>query len=134
MGTTVWISDETREKLRDLQSRLGAKSANETIERLLDQPAEHAASMFRRHAREISACMKRHGVSKLMAFGSRASGTARPDSDLDLAVLLRPTAGPLALLAFEGDMEAMLGVPVHAVTLPAPRLQKALSAAVPFVP
>lgn len=31
---------------------------------------------------------RRHGVSLVVLFGSRATGTARPDSDLDLGVLV----------------------------------------------
>lgn len=39
----------------------------------------------------------RHGVRKLVAFGSRARGDARPDSDLDLAAAFPKRAPPLAL-------------------------------------
>ena len=36
------------------------------------------------------------GLLAIYAFGSRAQGTARPDSDLDLAVLVAGYAEPLA--------------------------------------
>jgi predicted nucleotidyltransferase len=38
------------------------------------------------------------------AFGSRINGTARPDSDLDLAVLVAGLADPLALFDLAGEL------------------------------
>mgnify|MGYP003583889517 CR=1 FL=1 len=40
----------------------------------------------------------------IYAFGSRITGTARPDSDLDLAVLVAGYADPLALFYLAGDL------------------------------
>ena len=36
--------------------------------------------------REIQALARKHGVSKVILFGSRARGDFRPKSDIDLAV------------------------------------------------
>lgn len=47
------------------------------------------------------------GVPNLLAvyaFGSRVNGTARPDSDLDLAVLVAGLADPLALFDLAGEL------------------------------
>jgi uncharacterized protein len=47
------------------------------------------------------------GVPHLLAiyaFGSRVHGTAAPDSDLDLAVLVAGLAEPLALWALTGEL------------------------------
>jgi predicted nucleotidyltransferase len=48
----------------------------------------------------------------ISAFGSRIQGTAGPDSDLDLAVLVAGYAEPLALWALAGDVEDIAGCPV----------------------
>lgn len=126
MGTTVWLEDATREKLRELQRALGARSVNETIERLMAQPAPDARALFAAHRGAIEAIMRKHGLRKLIAFGSRARGDAKPTSDLDLAAEVAKRASPLAVLAAEADLEAALGIPVSLVELPNPRLAAVL--------
>ncbi|MGS0755799.1 type VII toxin-antitoxin system MntA family adenylyltransferase antitoxin [Roseateles sp. GG27B] len=48
----------------------------------------------------------------IYAFGSRIQGTAGPDSDLDLAVLVAGYAEPLALWTLAGDVEDIASCPV----------------------
>lgn len=57
------------------------------------------------------------GLLAIYAFGSRAQGTARPDSDLDLAVLVAGYAEPLALWALAGDLADLAGCPVDLLDL-----------------
>ena len=49
---------------------------------------------------------RRYHVAKLELFGSRAKGTARPDSDVDLLVTFAPGHTP-SLLASDGYMALM---------------------------
>lgn len=51
------------------------------------------------------------------AFGSRIQGTARPDSDLDLAVLVAGYAEPLELWTLSGDLADLAGCPVDLLDL-----------------
>lgn len=51
------------------------------------------------------------------AFGSRIQGTAGPDSDLDLAVLVAGYADPLALWQLAGELEDLAGCPVDLLDL-----------------
>lgn len=53
----------------------------------------------------------------IYAFGSRISGTARPDSDLDLAVLVAGYADPLTLFALAGDLADVAGCAVDLLDL-----------------
>lgn len=53
------------------------------------------------------AALRAAGVATAYLHGSRVRGTARPDSDTDVAVLLRPGARPLPLLRRE-DLAARL--------------------------
>lgn len=133
MGTTVWIDDETRSALRKLQASFGTPSVNATIQRLIAQPSPDARALFAVHREGIREILQRHRLRRLVAFGSRARGDAGPASDLDLAAEVAKGADPLALLAAEGDLEALLGMPVHLVELPNQRLAKVLKKeGVPF--
>lgn len=51
------------------------------------------------------------------AFGSRVSGTARHDSDLDLAVLLPGRADPIRLFELSGPLADVVGCPVDLLDL-----------------
>lgn len=53
----------------------------------------------------------------IYAFGSQAQGTARPDSDWDLAVLVPGYADPLALWDAANDLAQTLGQHVDLVDL-----------------
>lgn len=65
-------------------------------------------------------CGELSGVVTVYRFGSTARGTARPDSDVDVAVLFDKAppprlAGPRFTLA--GDLERALGRPVDLIVL-----------------
>lgn len=133
MGTTVWVEDDVRAELRRLQETLRTSSVNDTLRRLLARPALDARTLFAMHAQAIGRLLDQHGAKRLVAFGSRARGDARPDSDLDVAAEFFARADPLAPLALEADLEALLGIPVNLVGLPNPRLQATLrKEGVPF--
>lgn len=53
----------------------------------------------------------------IYAFGSRLNGTAGPDSDLDLAVLVPGYAEPLDLFELAGDLADVAGCPVDLLDL-----------------
>ena len=56
---------------------------------------------------------RRYHVAKLELFGSRAKGTARPDSDVDLLVTFEEGQTPgLEFFGMALDLEALLGHPV----------------------
>lgn len=51
------------------------------------------------------------------AFGSRISGTARPDSDLDLAILVAGHADPVELFNMAGELADISRCPVDLLDL-----------------
>jgi predicted nucleotidyltransferase len=60
------------------------------------------------------------GVVAVYLFGSEARGTARPDSDVDVALLYAKEPAETLdspRLALEGDLERLLGRPVQVVVL-----------------
>jgi predicted nucleotidyltransferase len=57
------------------------------------------------------------GLVSVHAFGSRISGTARPDSDLDLAVLVDGPVDLLTLWGLSGELADLAGCPVDLVDL-----------------
>jgi predicted nucleotidyltransferase len=57
------------------------------------------------------------GLLALYAFGSRIQGTAGPESDLDLAVLVAGYADPLLLWDLAGELEDLAGCPVDLLDL-----------------
>ncbi|MGY6273923.1 type VII toxin-antitoxin system MntA family adenylyltransferase antitoxin [Methylomonas sp. MgM2] len=56
-------------------------------------------------------------VLAVYAFGSRIQGTAGPDSDLDLAVLVAGYADPQSLWALAGELADLAGCPVDLLDL-----------------
>ncbi len=56
-------------------------------------------------------------VLAIYAFGSRIQGTAGPDSDLDLAVLVAGYAEPLAFFGLAGDLADVAGCAVDLLDL-----------------
>jgi len=65
----------------------------------------------------LRAALRRHGVAVAYLFGSRAEGTARPDSDHDVAVLFFGEADLGAVGALQADLVAAAGTPVDLVEL-----------------
>jgi predicted nucleotidyltransferase len=60
---------------------------------------------------------RRYHVAKLELFGSRAKGTSRPDSDVDLLVTFEPGQTPgLAFVALAEELEAVFGREVDLLT------------------
>lgn len=57
------------------------------------------------------------GLMAVYAFGSRVSGDAGPDSDLDLAVLLPGYADPVRLWEIAGELEDRVGSAVDLLDL-----------------
>lgn len=70
------------------------------------------------HARLADLCRRYH-VAKLELFGSRAKGTARLDSDVDLLVTFEPDAViGLEFFALGMELETLLGRHVDLLTRP----------------
>ncbi len=61
----------------------------------------------------LASLCRRYRVTKLELFGSRAKGTARPDSDVDLMVTFENDHTPgLGFVTFAEELEAIFGRPV----------------------
>ncbi len=65
----------------------------------------------------LAALCRRYHVAKLELFGSRAKGTARPDSDVDLLVTFEPGKTPgLAFVALAEELEVVFEHKVDLLT------------------
>jgi uncharacterized protein len=71
---------------------------------------------LRRRRDEIERVAARHGVGPLWVFGSVARGDAQPNSDLDLLLDMGNRPSLLRQAAVQGDLEDLLGCPVHVIT------------------
>ncbi|MEK7703976.1 MAG: nucleotidyltransferase domain-containing protein [Myxococcota bacterium] len=60
---------------------------------------------------------QRFGLDTLYVFGSTATGRARADSDIDLAILARRRPEGLEMIDVREDLAARLGQPVDLVLL-----------------
>lgn len=60
---------------------------------------------------------RRFGLDALWLYGSEAQGTAKPDSDVDLAALFRQRAEPLDVFDARTDLEEILHREVDLVDL-----------------
>jgi predicted nucleotidyltransferase len=69
--------------------------------------------------RTYDAALRENGATKLFVFGSRAVGTQRADSDLDLFIDYDPEAkipNLFRLMQIEDEISEALGVPVTITT------------------
>jgi len=69
--------------------------------------------------RKYDAALRENGATGLFIFGSRARGTHRPDSDLDLFIDYNPAAripNMFRLMQLEEAISAALGIPVTITT------------------
>ncbi|MBD0703602.1 MULTISPECIES: type VII toxin-antitoxin system MntA family adenylyltransferase antitoxin [unclassified Pseudomonas] len=57
------------------------------------------------------------GLLAVYLFGSHAQGTAGPDSDVDIAVLLSGEVDPVSLWQLSGDLADIAGSPVDLIDL-----------------
>lgn len=87
-----------------------------------------ATELYAAHDELLRPILSKYGVRKVVAFGSRTTGAAKPTSDLDLAVAFRRRGDGLDLLRLQVELEDVLGVRVDACPLPSPNadLQKAI--------
>lgn len=69
----------------------------------------------------IIALASQHGAKNIRVFGSYATGTATPSSDLDLLIDLEPGRDLLDLIGFKQALEQQIKIKVDVVT------EKALS-------
>ena len=66
---------------------------------------------------EVSRAFARHGIVLAMLFGSRARGTAREDSDYDIAVLAKDTLNYDEAVGLIRDLANALNVPMDMIDL-----------------
>ncbi len=69
--------------------------------------------------RTYVAALRENGATAVFVFGSRARGTERPDSDLDLFIDYNPTAkipNMFRLMQIEEKISGALGIPVTITT------------------
>lgn len=90
MATTIWLDEHSRDRLAALKRHYKVTSIGAVIRQLLDQPQETARQIYERRKGPVDAVCKRFCIRRLVAFGSRARGDARPGSDLDLLVEMEP--------------------------------------------
>lgn len=119
MRTTVALESATRDRILALKRAWGASSVDETLVRLLDGPAMGARALYHQNKKAVDAVLKKHGIKRLIAFGSRARGDARPDSDLDLTGSLPPGSDLLTIVNVQLDLEEAFGVKVQFIALDA---------------
>ena len=84
---------------------------------------------------EILAIARRHGVTEIRIFGSRARGDAGPDSDLDLLIEVGPVHSRWFPGGLVADLEELLGHRVDVVelrSLPPARREKIVAEALPL--
>jgi predicted nucleotidyltransferase len=115
MHTTVALQPATKEKLAALKRRWKLRSLEEVVEQLLAGPPKTAEQLFKAHKSAVMEVLKKRGITRLVAFGSRARGDARPDSDLDLMVRLPAGASLFDQAGAMLDLEKVFAMKVDLV-------------------
>ena len=75
------------------------------------------AELVTSKSRDILRITARHGADNVRVFGSAARGECRPDSDIDVLIDLAPDRSLLDIVAIKQDLEDLLGLEVHVVTM-----------------
>lgn len=106
------LSKATKERLRGLK-RHPRETYEDVIGRLLSE--EGAFSTSRLLERAIP-YLKRHGVTSVAVFGSRARGEEGPHGDLDLLVDFARGTSLFDHVGMEMELSELLGVKVELVS------------------
>lgn len=86
------------------------------IERLANGAPLTAKALYQANKEQVDKVLKKHRIRRLVAFGSRARGDARPDSDLDLVATVPAETSLFDLVHMQDDLEEVLGVEVNLLT------------------
>ena len=78
-------------------------------------PHNAAPAVISRLVRQLQAWLP--GLLAVYGFGSRVQGTARPDSDLDMAVLVAGYVDPVCLWQWSGELADIAGCSVDLLDL-----------------
>jgi predicted nucleotidyltransferase len=117
MRTTMALDEATRDRLMQLKEKWDVATLEMVVQRLLEGPARSAKSLFTENERAVRQVLRKYGIRGLVAFGSRARGEGRPDSDLDLAGAFPRSADLFDLVHLKDDLTVAFGVPVDFVSL-----------------
>ena len=71
---------------------------------------------LRAHRLKILELAARYGARNVRVFGSTVRGEAGPQSDIDLLIDIEPGRTLLDVIAFEQDVEDLLGCSVEVLT------------------
>ncbi|MEA3136244.1 MAG: uncharacterized protein QOC71_525 [Thermoplasmata archaeon] len=121
LRTTIALDSGVRDRLAELKRSWRLRSIEGVIEQLLAGPPKTAKQLFLAHRSAVMKVLADYGVKRMVAFGSRARGDARPDSDLDLMVRLPAGASLFDQGNLMADLEEVFGLKVDVVT-PGPHL------------
>lgn len=116
MRTTVALHERTRDRLLDLKRAWGLRSTEEVIERLVGGAPVGATALYRSKKDQVDRVLEKHGIERLVAFGSRARGDARPDSDLDLVADVPAGTSLFDMVHIKDELEEAFGIKVNLLT------------------
>ncbi len=113
---TIQVSDSTHARLVERKQASGSATLDGVIAEALGTAGRRAR--LAALAPAVGAVCREHKVRRLRIFGSAASGTDGPKSDLDLLVDFLPGARPglFGLAELGEDLESLLGTKVDITT------------------
>ncbi len=104
---TTQLTAETHQALQDRKRSMNARSIDAVIQELL-APRPHKETVLAR-LRSVAPALLGFGVRRLRLFGSVATDTARPGSDIDMIVDLEGDRDYVDLARVQRFMETVLG-------------------------
>lgn len=118
VNTTILLDATTRDMLAQTRDALRAGSMDHALRMVLRSATPTVQEIWAKGKRLAAPVLAEHGVTRLIAFGSRCRDDRHPGSDLDLVAEFPSDQGMRAFFDLRDRLSEALGVTVDMGDMP----------------